>query len=142
MNRNHLILIVLVLLVLSQSGGVKTGVSPIAGDGFRVLIVEESEDRTKLPYKQIAVLNSTRMRDYLDSHCATDGDAKAWRLWDQHNDVSFESKSWQDALPRAVAESGGHLPWVLISTGGGGTSEALPEDEDSMMALLQRYGGA
>lgn len=112
---------------------------PIAGEGFRVLIIEESGDRAKLPAEQLAILFSKEVRDYLRSKCAKDKDnpTGAWRIWDKDSDASDETQSWQDALKRERKK----IPWLIIShSAKGGYEGPLPANVADMMALLRKWG--
>jgi hypothetical protein len=89
-------------------------VQPIAGEGFRVLIIEDERLRAKLPPSQLSILESKEVRDYLKAKCAKDDsdDGKAYRIWSKDIDPSAESKSWQDAFKRPAKS----YPWRRLST--------------------------
>lgn len=112
--------------------------APIPADGFRVLIVYESADLSKLPANQQSALFSRKVRDYLDSKCVQDGQTKAWRVWDKDIDVVAESRLWQDAMKREKKT----LPWIIISNGKTGFEGPLPENADKTLELLKKFGGA
>lgn len=116
------------------------GTAPIAGDGFRVLVIYESAELPKLPAAQSAVLYAANVRDYLRTKCVkdTDNPQGAWRMWDKDVDTASESQSWKDAMKR---ERKG-LPWILISNGRTGYEGPLPGTITETIALLQKYGGA
>ncbi len=117
--------------------------APINDTGFRVLIVEETVDRSKLPPAQRLILTSGTVRDYLRSKCAPDStanqDGRAYRIWDKDSDVSNELKSWQDAFKRAKADKNFKTPWILVSNGKTGYEGPLPENVDKMIELLKKY---
>lgn len=114
------------------------GPAPIPVAGLRVLVIEDSDNREKLPRDQQAVLTSDLIREYLESKCATGRkNQKEYRFWDEHVDAKLEDKHWQDALalPRTS------LPWIIISTGSAGYAGPLPANVDQTLELLRKYGG-
>lgn len=111
--------------------------APIPGGELRVLIVEESADRAKLPAAQQAVLFSPRVRDYLNTNCAVgpDGKTPEWRILDKDTDLSGESAIWQAVMKRPRQS----LPWIVIGYGNTGYEGPLPATVDEMLKLLARY---
>lgn len=112
----------------------------VTGPGaFRVLIVYESADLSKLPTGQLTALTSGVVRDYLNSHCfaGPDGRTKDWRVWDQSVNASGESAMWQRVMARPRAK----IPWIVIGNGIVGYEGPLPNDVTSLLALLKKYGG-
>src|SRR6185295_3400904 len=88
--------------------------APIPVPGFRVLIVVETSDLSKLPAPQVAIVTAKPIRDYLALRCVKGPNGEPERrIWDK--DVSTEnvSKIWQDAM-RLERKS---LPWIVISNG-------------------------
>ena len=117
------------------------GPSPIPRDGFHVLIIEETEDRSKLPPAQRNILFDKRVRDYLNTKCATDPEVqnwKAWRIYDKDQNLAGENKLWQDALAKYNKHP---TPYLVISTGKGGYEGPLPANVDDTLKLLKQYGG-
>lgn len=114
--------------------------APIPEAGYRVLIIEETADRGKLPKSQVTVLASTTLREYLNAKCAKgpDGKTPEWRQFDDDVDLKNESSIWQAALKRERAS----LPWIIISTGKSGFEGPLPTTEDDALKLLKKYGDA
>jgi hypothetical protein len=112
--------------------------------GLRVLLVEESEQRSKLPASQVSIIQGKRVRDYLDSKCPLSADGKQREYWmlDQNDDVSGLPQHWQDAMKRAKDKSGGKLPWVIIGNGKEAYEGELPKTVDEMLTLLKKYGEA
>lgn len=103
-----------------------------------VLIVDETEDYNKPEYRPyLPVLNSTVIRSYLDSHCATESGRPEWRHWDKDVDVTNASKKWQEAMkiPRTS------LPWIAITNGVKGWAGPLPKTEAETLELLKKWGG-
>jgi hypothetical protein len=114
--------------------------APIPVDGFRVLMIYESSELSKLSSEQRdGVLYGDKVRGYLNSHCATgpDGKTREFRIWDKDVDTSGEAKLWQDAMKRPWNGA----PWVIISNGKAGFEGPLPKTEAEMLALLTKFGG-
>jgi hypothetical protein len=119
----------------------KPSAAPIAGDGFKVLIViEEMQAQTYPPAQQNAIYGKAT-RDYLNAKCpvGADGKTKEWRIYDQNVDASAESKVWQDAMKRERKS----VPWIVVSNpqNGGGFEGPLPTTEAEITALLRKFGG-
>lgn len=113
--------------------------APIPGEGFKVLIVRESADLTKLPQSQQLVLRGATVAGYLDRRCATesDGKTKAHRIFDKDADTSGDYAYWTEAMKRPRS----NYPWIVISNGKTGFEGPLPLTVADTMALLQKYGG-
>ena len=116
--------------------------APIPDAGFRVLIVIETADLSKLPPAQALALTAQDVRAYLNAHCVAgaDGKTKEWRVWDKDVDPAAETPLWQAAFKRAAGKT---LPWIIVSAGGskGGFEGPLPADSASLLTLLKKYGG-
>lgn len=119
--------------------GPTPGPAPIPADGFRVLMVYESADLSKMPAAQESVLMDSSVRSYLNSKCVpgTDGKTKEWRIWDQNVDTTNEVKLWQDAMKRPRQS----LPWIVISNGKSGFEGSLPGNVADTLSLLKKFGG-
>ena len=118
--------------------------APFAGmAGLRMLIVEESADRTKLPSEQQRILFSKVFRDYLRSKSPLGADGKTYefRIWDKDTDASADAKTWQDALSRAKATKDFKTPWIMVGNGKEGFEGPLPTKFDDALALVKKYGG-
>jgi hypothetical protein len=113
--------------------------APIPVAGFRVLIIEERQDRSQLPKSQALALDSAEVMEYLNRKCVMgpDGKTPEWRKYDDDVDLSKESAVWQQAikLPRTS------LPWIVISDGTKGISCPFPKTTPDVLALLKQYGG-
>jgi len=108
--------------------------------GLRVLILEESSERGKLPIPQLSAMTSEAVRTYLDAKAA-----KNWRLLDddfESASLTNESQSWRDWYAKAKTDGKDKLPWLLVGNGKSGESRAFPANEAEMLALLQKYGGS
>lgn len=115
--------------------------APIPGDGFRVLIVYETGDLSKLSKAQLDALYGADFRAYLNAVCATgaDGKTKEWRIWDKDIDTSGETKLWQNAMKDALANPSFKTPYAVISTGKTGYSGPLPEGD--LIAWIEQWEG-
>jgi len=113
--------------------------APIPGDGLRVLMIYDAEALGKLPAGQREVLYSETLRGWLREHTAKgpDGKSPEWRALPANEDMSAESKTWQDAMKRDRKL----LPWLIISNGKTGYEGPLPASMDETMKLLQKYAG-
>jgi len=114
--------------------------APIPVAGFRVLIVYESGDLTKMPAAQQAILYSKTLRDYLNVKCVAGPDSKTreWRIFDKDVDTSGESAVWQAVMKRPRSA----VPWIVISDGKAGHEGPLPATVDETLALLKKWGGS
>lgn len=101
----------------------------IDGPGLQVLIVEEINDRSKLPRPQLAALTSSKLIDYLASKGGN------YRMLDQHQDAA--QPPWAAALKRPRTS----LPWIVVDSDKGGSEGPLPATEDEMLALVKKWGG-
>jgi hypothetical protein len=136
-----------VLLLVFSGGGIvidPPNPPPITEAGFRVLIVEETAERGKLPKDQLTILTSTEVRAYLNSHCVKGADGKTpeFRIFDKDTDVSHESQIWQKAMAAAKTTPGFVTPWLIVSDGKKGSDGPLPANVADMLAELKKYGGA
>lgn len=133
--------------------------APIAGEGLRMLLVEESKLRNTLPKSQQYIYSAKEVRDYLRAKCpiGSDGKTPEYRIWDIYQTIasSSEDTRWKDAFKRVTTSisspskvrpnirmfTPGKLPWVLISNGKTGYEGPLPANVPDMMALLKKFGG-
>lgn len=119
--------------------GPTPGPAPIPLPGFRVLMVVESADLSKLPAAQVAVLTAADVRAYLNAKCAVgpNGVNREWRQWDKDVVTANEAPHWQAAMARPRQS----LPWIVISTGTAGYEGPLPATVAETLTLLKRFGG-
>ena len=117
--------------------GPKPDPAPIPTAGFRVLIVYETSELSKLPAAQQSVIYGKAMRDYLNSKCVLGPDSKTheWRMWDKDTDASAESQLWQDAMKRGRTS----VPWLIVSNGKTGFEGMLPATVEDTLKLLAKY---
>ena len=108
------------------------------GTNGRVLIVEETADRAKLPAAQLAILFDQRVRSFLNANCAVgEFGVREWRVWDTNVATDAEGKLWQDAMRRERKS----LPWIVISNGQAGFEGPLPENAEKTLELIKKYAG-
>lgn len=111
--------------------------APIPDSGFRVLIVEEAQERVKLPSSQLSIFTSKELTDYCDSKCVKVNDTPEFRVYDKDVVFTAESEIWRKAM-QIERKS---LPWLIVSNGRSGYSGPLPMTLDETMKILKRYGG-
>lgn len=113
--------------------------APVAG--LKVLIVEESADRPKLPSAQQALILGKPFRDLLDAKCTADPDTnskKAWRILDKDQDAGALAKFYQDALSSAKGKA---MPRIVIGSDSGVVADVpLPATYAEAAALVTAYG--
>lgn len=111
--------------------------APISESGFRVLIVEEAQERVKLPASQLSIFTSEELTDYCNAKCVKVNNTPEYRIYDK--DVKFTNES--DVWKKAMAIERKSLPWLIVSNGRSGYSGPLPLTIDETMKILKRYGG-
>jgi hypothetical protein len=123
--------------------GPKPPVDPVVpkASKLKVLIVEETADRPKLPSAQLNIMFSKAMRDYLDTVTPLGPDSKTheWRIWDKDSDTSTETPFWQSAMKAANG-----TPWIVVADGATEkvlTSVKLPGTVVETQALLKTFIG-
>lgn len=113
--------------------------APIPVDGFRVLVVYESGDLSKLPKEQLAILTDRSVRDYLNVKCVKDARGMPeYRFYDQNVIADKDAELWRNTLKRARNV----LPWIVVSDHPrGGYEGPLPKSVNETLELLRKYGG-
>lgn len=115
---------------------------PIAEAGFRVLVLEETAERSKLPKDQLTILTSTVVRTRLKARCVKTADGTPeFRFLDKDTDLANESEIWKKAVERAKTDSKGVMPWMLLSNGKTGLSGPLSANGAELLELVGKYGG-
>lgn len=121
-----------------------TGPPPIAGEGLRVLIVEDVTKRIGLTADQQEIIRSRApgsVLDYLDSHCAKgpDGRTPEWRIINDQDpkNLENESQAWRDAFTRPRQK----LPWIVASNGRAGFEGPLDDKPADLLSRLKKLGG-
>jgi len=102
---------------------------------FKVLIVEETADRPKLPGSQSNIFTSVTFRHYLQDHCCKlDDGSPAFRIVDVDQ---------IDKLPSEFRETAkldrGKLPWLWATDGTDGISQPLPKSVDEAIEVLKPF---
>ena len=108
--------------------------------GLRVLILEESAERAKLPSAQLAVLFAEQVRTYLEAKCVPgpDGKTKEWRIWDKDTTTHAErDKNFREWIGRKRTS----LPWIVIQNNATIYEGPLPANVTDTLALLKKFGG-
>lgn len=105
---------------------------------FSVMIIEETAERSSLPRSQAAAMASLGVRMYFNQKNAV------WRMWDDDytdQQIGGESQEIQQLYKRAVADSKGRRPWIVVGSKAGSESVELPADEAALLTLLKKWGG-
>lgn len=105
--------------------------APIPLAGYRVLFIEETEDRNKITLDQFNVMFSADSANWLNAN------AKEWRVYDKDSAALSDTQLWRDALKRRPATFA--TPWVIISNGVTGYEGPLPKTGSEIKTLLQKY---
>lgn len=127
-------------VVVTVGEGLPPGPDPKpVQDGFRVLFIYETQ--AALSREQRLILNSTKIREYLNRKTEKDGGRPGWRSWDKDIDVSKESQVWRDIWAAVKPSAGQTLPLLIILSGKKGEVFALPATEAATLALLESKGG-
>lgn len=85
------------------------------------------------------VLNESSVLEALE-----DGNYE-WRRFDDSFDIDSQrylDSAWKEAYKKAMADSNGVRPWVLIGNPKKGESVALPAESGSLIELIGKYGDA
>jgi len=117
-----------------RKGGVTPGPPPVPSDKFRVMIIEETEDRNKTA----GVINGWKWREYIT------GKGGEYRLFDDDiaaADLATTPEVWQRMYAKTKEEAKGVTPWVLGTDGRAGVSGPLPATEEALVETLQKIGG-
>jgi hypothetical protein len=110
--------------------------APIPDGGLRVLMTYDPGAKAGLPRPQLALLDSTTLRAYLDTNCTKDAAGVAeWRIVPASTEFKDDQPIWKKAmtLPRASSE------WLYVSNGKAGESVPLPANEAEALAIIARY---
>lgn len=116
---------------------------PVPTGGLTVLILYESADKAKLPSAQSQIFTSVPVRQYLQAKCVADpspvaADGKAYRIWDDDEPGTGDTKLWQDLAKR---QPDNITPWIYVSNGKAVFEGPLPLTPDATIELLKKYAG-
>ncbi|MHA2101333.1 MAG: PKD domain-containing protein [Candidatus Kariarchaeaceae archaeon] len=108
---------------------------------FRVLIIEETEQRPNLPSYQAQIFFDPEVRKYLDDKAGVGN----WKIVDDDlSEAELSQAKWDDnwraAYKQALKLSNGKRPFVLVTNGVEGAAVPLPKSVTEMMVLLKKYG--
>lgn len=103
---------------------------------FRVLILEETKDRSKLTPAQAAAIVGVPTREWLESNCSLDADGvtKAYRIFDKDAVLVSVPDVWVRAVTKA---RGSTVPTLVINNGREEYFGPLPVD--GALPLLKQY---
>jgi hypothetical protein len=100
---------------------------PFQTDKLSVLVIEETEDSTKMPGSQIVALGTLRQMV----------EQKGGEYLQLDDDISLDNyKQWARDAMSVKRES---LPWVVGSNGRKGFSKPAPKTEPEATKLLEGY---
>lgn len=108
--------------------------------GFKVLIIVEDRDLTKLSREEQVILRSKEVRDTLNAICVKgpDGTTPEWRVLDQNTVFPQNCSSlWCKGLQRPRSE----LPWIIINNNGIVYEGPLPNTIQELLTLLNSKKG-
>jgi hypothetical protein len=132
--RLNLNAVVLLILAVLLGGGGVIGGAPITDPGFRVLVVEETDDRSKLTRGQMEAMFSTdaeSVKKYIESKGGT------LRVLDKDDDTTMLDKPWAALMARPRKS----LPWLEVANPPSGHEGALPAEESETLAIVKKAGG-
>lgn len=110
---------------------------PFACEGLHGLVIYDEGARLQMPPAQIAAFEGADVIDW------TQANAKAFLKLDKDASEGDLSEKWvRDAWQSYKDKSKGVLPWVVISNGKSGTSQAFPDNPAAAIELLSKYGAA
>lgn len=117
------------------------GPAPIpAPTGFRVIIAYKTNANNDA--NQLAVINSTKVREYLMRKCAkgTDGTPE-FRIWDTEITVTDKESATLRDLWTTAKPGLSKPPEVIIAVDGAAKIYPLPPTENELLTLLKSKGG-
>lgn len=114
---------------------------PINPDGFTVLFIYE-EDGTTLTEKQLQIVNSNEIDNYLNTKTVTNNRVPAWRKWDNDfgENTEFPTDMWKKLYLKGKTVLG-EKDGIIINTAKEVVVEPLPPNVEETLKLLKKYGG-
>lgn len=116
---NSLIVVLTAIALVLAAGGSPFSPPPIDAAGLHVLLVEQSEDRSKLTPDQLATLA------WLPGHLEAVAPG-AWRIHDADTPLDREDEWVRQAMTRERKS----LPWLIVSRGMRNYEGPLPSRSD------------
>ena len=102
--------------------------------GLHVLIIEETKDRFNLPATQIPIFTSTILSDWYDANCAKVDGVRAYRCFDQHDNLDKENPVWKSLKAKVKTEP----PSYAIVNGRYEEVGRLPKDPKTWHSVLEK----
>jgi hypothetical protein len=141
-------------LLAKLSGGKPDAVdtSPVAPGapamGMRVLVIYEVKDRLVFTDEQKSVLNSTKIKEYLNTHCAKGKDGSPeWHMWDndypQEKILSLTNNdaAWWVKYDDARKAHGERAALIIYKDAEKVVDQELTDGEEETLELLKAHGG-
>ncbi len=112
--------------------------SPISKPGLHVAIYYETEKVQDLTEDQQVIIDSAKLRSYLNSKCAKDETGKpAWKIGD--GGTVFSDDGALAVYKQMAAVKSELVARIVICNGARWTVEALPANVDAVVALIKNY---
>ena len=132
---------VLLLVVAFYNGGDSTVVTPrvnpvIDVDSSAAFVLTDTGEGTTVstPY-----FFDSRVQEALKDN------GYQWKRFDDSVDIEsqvFLADHWKSAYKKAIEDSNGKRPWLIIGNPKGGESIPLPEQPEKIVDLINRYGAS
>lgn len=120
-------------------------VDPVPGQGFRVILLYETDSLQTMPASQVPIFTAGDVRSYLKSKTPIVNGVPEFRVWDDDytaERMAYETPEWRAAYERAKTDANGRLPWLLILRDSAVlASEPLPANVADTLTLLRKHGG-
>lgn len=121
---------------------------PIPAKDFRVLFLfESSGGKMKLTQEQSNIVNSPKVREYLNRKTplgGADGRTRDYRFWDQdivRNIAQQKDSDVWNGIGQTATAWLDQLPAVIVFNGTAGTHYPFPATETQLLELLKKHGG-
>jgi|GEM_PF-6976313 len=113
--------------------------------GLHVLVIDDENQRGKLPQSQINIFTSKPLRDWMDAHAAKESDGRPAYRFSHPESLVDGSEGRKLELPVYVEgwdllmESGTKLPAWIVSDGEREVIEPLPESVEAAIEKLEEF---